>query len=91
MLTGDCLRSCSTQPPPAVTIYPPGGSIPSRTVTDGIETGVGLTMAVSGSGQLFVGNGGLPGNIVVYPSGANKPNRTISQGVDQPTYLRVSQ
>ena len=91
MLTGECLRSCSTQPPPAVTVYAPGGSVPSRTVTDGIETGVSLAMAVSGSGQLFVGNGGLPGNIVVYPSGANKPNRTISQGVDQPTYLRVSQ
>lgn len=77
---------CST-PGGAVTVYAPGASTPSRTITNGISGFVGhpdwisgIPLAVDDAGYVYVVDGGAfgSGDVTVYKPGAKNPTRTIT-------------
>lgn len=64
-----------------VTIYPPGSTAPSVTLSQGLTTPNGL--AVDTNGDLYVGNKGNPPSILVYPPGQTSPSQTITSPLIQ--------
>jgi ligand-binding sensor domain-containing protein len=87
VLTGNCLRSCTTQP--AVAVYPFGESNPSYTVTDGLTIGVTHDMSVSSDGELYVCNEGV--SVIAYASGATHRQREISDHKNTPYQVGVAE
>jgi hypothetical protein len=73
-----------------VSVYPQGKTQPSLVITSGLIAGEAGSLAVSPSGEVFVGNGGLPGNVVVYASGKTHPMRTITDHIDVPDQIRLT-
>jgi hypothetical protein len=71
----------------AVSVYPQGSDQPSLVITRGLVANETYSLAVSPSGEVFVANQGLPGNVVVYASGKAKPLRTISDQIDVPDQI----
>ncbi|HKU80772.1 MAG TPA: hypothetical protein VJP76_01280, partial [Candidatus Tumulicola sp.] len=65
----------------SVTVYPPGGSSPSKTITDGISAPRGI--ALDTDGTLYVANYSLSdylGTVSVYPPGKTSPSYIINYG-----------
>jgi hypothetical protein len=71
----------------AVSVYPQGKNQPSLVITSGLIANEAYHLAVSPSGEVFVGNAGLPGNVVVYASGKTRPLRTITDQIDVPDQI----
>jgi hypothetical protein len=82
-------------PPGWISVYAPGGSRPSRTVTSP-RGYVPMSLAFDGSGKMYVANGPADDNpnrnaglVLVYPRNGVRPERTISNGVHQPVSIAV--
>jgi hypothetical protein len=71
----------------AVSVYPQGKNQPSLVITSGLIANEAYSLAVSPSGEVFVGNEGNPGNVVVYASGKTHPMRTITDQIDVPDQI----
>jgi sugar lactone lactonase YvrE len=70
----------------SVTIYAPGATMPSRTITQGIAKPKAI--ALDRSGNLYVANG-ASNTVTVYASGGSTLLRTISSGVKHPSALAI--
>jgi hypothetical protein len=71
---------------PNVTIYSPGTTTPSLTLTTGLTHPVNV--AIDASGDVYVSNRGSTPSIVVYPPGQSTPSATITSSVLQiPTQI----
>jgi Beta-propeller repeat len=63
----------------SVTVYPPGGSNPSLTITNGLSNGDTVDCAVDTNGDVYVSvRGGPTPSIQVYAAGQTTPYRTIT-------------
>jgi sugar lactone lactonase YvrE len=69
----------------SIYVYKVGGNTPLRKITQGVDQP--LTVAVDGSGNLYVANQGHgrrpKGSVTVYAPGSEMPARTISDGIQQ--------
>jgi hypothetical protein len=72
----------------SVTIYRRGRTAPSRTLTTGLNTSMGV--AVDSAGAVFVSNK-LAGSIEIFPSGKSAPSATITTNLTGPDALAVDQ
>jgi hypothetical protein len=61
---------------PSVTIYHPGATTPSLTLTQGLTSVFGV--AVDASSNVWVTNPSNPPGILVYPPGQTSPSMTIT-------------
>jgi hypothetical protein len=71
----------------AVSVYPQGSNQPSLVISSGLIANEASSLAVSPSGEVFVGNQGNPGNVVVYASGKTHPMRTVTDQIDVPDQI----
>ena len=81
--------TCSKCPPPAIAVFSPNVSSPTRVITSGIESfkDQGVNMAVDPSGGVFIDDAGAgTANLAVYAPNQESPLRVISN-VQAPTYL----
>jgi hypothetical protein len=69
-------------------VFAHGSKSPSREITDGVTTPVGIT--VDAHGTLYVANEAA-NNVKEYRSGQNEPYQTITGDMDYPTGLAVNQ
>jgi serine/threonine protein kinase, bacterial len=72
--------------PGNVVVFPSGSRSPSRTITNGVASPVGI--AVDATGTLYVTNL-TENNIQEYRSGQSQPFQTITQGIDSPSAVTV--
>ena len=77
-----------------VTVYPPAGSAPLRTMTEGIVDKQAHSMVLDSLADVYVSNGGYspsgdPGSVIVYPPGGSTPIRTVTEGIHNPVSLAV--
>ncbi len=70
-----------------VEVYSPGSTVPTRTITDGVTSPVGIT--VDSSGTLYVTNIDQ-NNVEEYPAGQSQPSQTITQGMNQPIAVTLN-
>jgi hypothetical protein len=76
-----------------VTVYPPTGTEPIRSITQGVG-GCGLhsacihPIAFDGSGNLYVANNAA-NNVTVYAPNGSTPIQTITTGIDSPIGLAI--
>jgi hypothetical protein len=73
---------------PNIQVFAHGSKSPSREITDGVTTPVGIT--VDAHGTLYVANEAA-NNVKEYRSGQNEPYQTITGDMDYPTGLAVNQ
>ena len=72
----------------SVSVYPPGASEPSLTITDGI--GAPSALAVDSKNRLYVAEGTYrPGRVAVYAPGGKRPIRRITAGINHPSDLAI--
>jgi sugar lactone lactonase YvrE len=76
-------------PHPHVSIYPRDSASPSRTIDDGIDAPVALT--VERDGRLAVANSPRdgPSSVALYAPGSTKPAATFTNGVDHPSSIAL--
>lgn len=72
--------------PGTIVVYPSGSKSPSRTITDGVVSPVGIT--VDATGTLYVTNF-TENNVQEYRSGQSQPYQTITQDIDDPFAVTV--
>ena len=72
--------------PGNVVVYPAGSKSPSRTITDGVVSPIGIT--VDATGTLYVTNF-TENNVQEYQSGQSQPYQTITQGIATPSAVTV--
>jgi sugar lactone lactonase YvrE len=72
--------------PGNVVVFASGSRSPSRTITNGVASPVGI--AVDATGTLYVTNL-TENNIQEYRSGQSQPFQTITQGIDSPSAVTV--
>jgi sugar lactone lactonase YvrE len=75
---------------PTVTVYAPGATTASRTITAGIK--VPQQIAIDSSGNVYVANGAEPstkGNVVVIKAGKNEVLKKIVKGMYNPFRLAI--
>lgn len=70
----------------SVTIYPRGSTTPSRTLSTGLNTSLGV--AVDSAETIYVSNK-LAGSIEVFPKGKSAPSATITANLTGPDALAV--
>ncbi len=70
----------------SITIYPRGHTTPTRTLTTGLNTSLGV--AVDSAGTVYVSNK-LLASVVVFPKGASAPSATITANLKGPDGLAV--
>jgi 6-phosphogluconolactonase (cycloisomerase 2 family) len=70
-----------------ITVYPPGSTKPSRTISDGIDFPTQL--AIDASGNLYVGNldPTACGSVTVYDAATGALENTITDGICEPISL----
>jgi sugar lactone lactonase YvrE len=73
---------------PNVQVFARGSKSPSREITDGVTSPIGIT--VDANGTLYVANEGT-NNVEEYRSGQNEPYQTITDGMDLPLGVTVNQ
>ena len=79
-------RERETFGPGNVVVYPPGSTSPSRTITDGVVSPVGIT--VDATGTLYVTNS-TANNVQEYRSGQSEPYQTITRRIELPVAVTV--
>jgi serine/threonine-protein kinase len=72
--------------PGNVVVYSPGSKSPSRTITSGVVSPVGIT--VDSTGTLYVTNS-TENNVQEYRSGQSDPYQTITQDIELPVAVTV--
>ena len=94
LFVANCLRCAYSSPPrpDSVTVYAPGASSPSRTITSGIKGPVAL--AIDSENRLFVANVPVPndkrpGWVSLYSPTGTRPSLTITDHVRVPVALAI--
>ena len=96
LFVANCLRCAYSSPPrpDSVTVYAPGASSPSRTITRDVKGPVAL--AIDAQNRLFVANvplpnGKRPGWVSLYAPDGTQPLLTITNHVRVPVSLAIDQ
>jgi DNA-binding beta-propeller fold protein YncE len=71
--------------PPTVNVFSGTTQKWVKTISNGISTPGALLF--DPSGNLYVINQGVPGNVLIFPPGHNKPSQTLTRGIDFPADL----